>query len=407
MALRRTHRKSRHGCAECKRRRVKCDEARPICSNCSKRQSECEYESTSSIRWTNESPRPRHQSSNQPSPEGSQQAEPTLATDSSFDILGKLSVGEGTAASPVSLNFSNLELMMQWCNSTYHSLSRNGRTDPVWRSLVPEEALSQPLLMHGIMSLSALHLARTKDNHRRPEYISTAVAHQNQALALFREFLGDVNSSNAKAMFAFAGIVVVYSFGFPQTPGWKDPWTCVDDLLQVLVLCRGVQQVLSASSTSVRDSSFGPLLRLDDYESYLPENIRSALERLQEANEAYGAHDATHETDLYHDTIEKLEQMMSAMHGGMNSMTVVCRWAIRVESAYVDLLREHRPLALVILVHYCLALHFLRHNWCLDEWGVRVSKAIWFMLDDQWRPLAQWAMMEIHGRDFTFDVEMS
>ncbi|ETN37540.1 uncharacterized protein HMPREF1541_07162 [Cyphellophora europaea CBS 101466] len=40
---RRSHRKSRKGCLTCKTRRVKCDETRPICTNCSSRATECEY----------------------------------------------------------------------------------------------------------------------------------------------------------------------------------------------------------------------------------------------------------------------------------------------------------------------------------------------------------------------------
>ncbi|VEU24288.1 DEKNAAC105601 [Brettanomyces naardenensis] len=40
---RRFHRKSRRGCATCKRRRVKCDEAKPICGNCQRIGLDCVY----------------------------------------------------------------------------------------------------------------------------------------------------------------------------------------------------------------------------------------------------------------------------------------------------------------------------------------------------------------------------
>jgi hypothetical protein len=110
---------------------------------------------------------------------------------------------------------------MQWCNSTYQVLTRNERTDPVWRLRVPEEALSHPFLMHGILALSAVHIARTRDDHRRPTYLNTAVAHQNQALTSFRGLLNDINDSNTKAMFALSSVVVVYAFGFPHSPDLK------------------------------------------------------------------------------------------------------------------------------------------------------------------------------------------
>ncbi|KIW20693.1 hypothetical protein PV08_01270 [Exophiala spinifera] len=42
---RRAHTKSRNGCAYCRRRRIKCDEAKPQCHNCAYRKQPCEYPS--------------------------------------------------------------------------------------------------------------------------------------------------------------------------------------------------------------------------------------------------------------------------------------------------------------------------------------------------------------------------
>lgn len=297
----------------------------------------------------------------------------------------------------------DLELLLQWCNSTHQALSRSPRLDPIWRHLVTEEALTQPFLMHGILAFSALHLARTKGDSRAT-YIGAAVAHQNQALALFRERLGDINASNAKAMFAFSSIVVVYAFGFPQMSDSGDPRTSVDDLYRVLVLSKGVQQVINKASSSLHESSFKPLLQFDDYTPYLPDSAWSALDRLREVNHDCGAQNSTHDTAAYDQVIDKLAEELSAVYGGLNSITVAVRWAIRLKPNYVDSLRELRPLALVILSYYCVLLHYLRQNWCLDEWGARVAKAIWVLLDDQWRPLARWAMVEIFGDGFSGEI---
>lgn len=40
---RRSHRKSRLGCLNCKRRRIKCDESRPQCTNCVRHSIACDY----------------------------------------------------------------------------------------------------------------------------------------------------------------------------------------------------------------------------------------------------------------------------------------------------------------------------------------------------------------------------
>ena len=40
---RKYHQKSRNGCSTCKKRRVKCDEQRPVCGNCTKLKLDCGY----------------------------------------------------------------------------------------------------------------------------------------------------------------------------------------------------------------------------------------------------------------------------------------------------------------------------------------------------------------------------
>lgn len=388
---------------------MKCDESRPSCANCAHRHSECEYGSSSSLPWPNDgsdSGQTGEPVSGLRSP-----SSPTTgaATAESLGILTKLGSENATTSAGSALNFNDLELMIQWCTTTFQTLSRNERTDPIWRNIVPEEALSHPFLMHGILALSSLHLARTgPEPSRRGSYLNRAVAHQNQALALFREMLGDVNESNAKAMFAFAGIVVIYTFAFPHTPGAQDPWDCIDDLYQVLVLTRGIQQVIHAPrdfTSFLLDSAFGPILQVEQTQGPMPEDTIAMLKQLREANEVCGTRDPNHELQVYEASIANLEEMLSWCYSGMRANTIAGRWAIRLDPRFMELLRERDPLALVMLAQYGVLLQYLKHRWCFDEWCVRVSKAVWAILDDEWRPLTQWAMKEILGVNFLEQVD--
>ncbi|RAK77118.1 Zn(II)2Cys6 transcription factor [Aspergillus fijiensis CBS 313.89] len=379
--------------------RVKCDELRPVCSNCSKRMSSCRYDSATSLLWTNDELRPRPRP-NKSGSEGPRESESTFSTTAnSLRILGKLN-GDDEPQSVARLNLSNLELMMHWCNSTYKALSRHGITDAIWQARVPEEALSHPFLMHGLLALSAIHLARTRDEVKRAAYVSVAVAHENQALAFFREQLSDINASNAKAMFAFASVVVVYTFGFlhpSHAPGTDDPWACINGILQVFTLTRGVQQILNEATSTIRDSDWGALFQLDDYDDVLPDDERSALDRLHEVNHVCKGQDPAHDSTTYEHAIENLADLMAAAHQGVTSVRQACRWAIRLKAEFVQLLQEHQPLALIIVAYYCAILHRLRDIWFVDDWGIRVLKAIWQVLDDQWRPLLDLPMVGTFG----------
>ncbi|KAL2864921.1 uncharacterized protein BJX67DRAFT_373558 [Aspergillus lucknowensis] len=400
MAQRRSHQKSRHGCLECKRRRVKCDESRPVCANCARRQTECEYDSSGPLRWMSD------EQSRSPRPLSDRQQAPPSPDFSLLSQLQSTNSANNGDNPLLPLNICDLELMLQWVNATHALLSRNQKTEDIWRTYVPEEGLSHPFLMHGILALSAVHIARTRapravgDNQQNGrDYIQVAVSHQNQALALFREQLGDINSTNGKAMFAFASITVLYAFGFPRTsePGS----TAVGDLVQAFVLVRGVQQVLSqAMSTVFEDRIWAPIREVTEYDPAIPGEAQAAIDQLHKANEACTRQDPIlHDSILYQEAIDHLADLTAAINAGLG-FTFACRWAIKLQPAFVDRIRDRRPLALAILAHWCSLLIRLQDIWFGAEWGTRVAQEIWYVLDDSWRPLIHGCMEEIFGEQY-------
>ncbi|PYH64084.1 uncharacterized protein BO88DRAFT_351833 [Aspergillus vadensis CBS 113365] len=375
-----------------------CDELRPSCSNCSKRLATCEYDSSASLLWTNEEP-PSRIRPKKSSPAGASQPDSSAATTAnSLSILGRW--GDAFAASQAvpSLNITDLELMMQWCNSTHKSVSRGEHTDHIWRFRASEEAITHPFLMHGLLALSSLHIARTRhDTQQRPIYLSTAVAHQAQALALFRERLSDINSANARAMFAFASVVVYYTFGLPHAPESSDPWANVDDLLQIFTLARGVQQILKQATSVIKNDEWSIIFKVEDLNEDYLRDAQSSLERLYEVNNACGAQDDTHDTAAYENALDRLAEMLAEARTGMPSVSTSSRWAIRQLPEFMELLRERKPLALVILAYHCVVFHNLRDAWYMGDRGSRVARALWELLDDEWRPLIESHMLEIFG----------
>ncbi|KAI9366990.1 hypothetical protein BJX61DRAFT_377280 [Aspergillus egyptiacus] len=400
MAQRRSHQKSRHGCLECKRRRVKCDEARPVCANCARRQTECEYDSTGPLRWMTDEP------SRSPRPLPDRQPPPPSPD---FSLLGQFrsnhNANNGDAALPP-LNICDLELMLQWVNETHGMLTRGQKTENIWRTHVPQEALSHPFLMHGILALSALHIACTRIP-RAPgnigqgsrDYLQVAVAHQTQALALFREQLADINSTNGKAMFAFSSITVYYAFGFPRS--LEQGGTAVGDLVQAFVLVRGVQEVLNrAMYTVFEDPIWAPIRDVKEYDRALPADAQAAIDQLHKANEACTRQDPIlHDSFLYQEAIDWLADVMAAINSGLG-FAMVCRWAIKLQPAFMDRIRDRRPLALAILAHQCALFPRLQDVWFGAEWGIRVLREIWYVLDDGWKPLIQGCMEEVFGAQY-------
>lgn len=322
---------------------------------------------------------------------GSEAQQSVTPTAGSIDSFGRLI--NNAAVPPVpDLNLRDLELMLQWCTSTYTTLSRDESTREAWQVIVPQEAVSQPFLMHGMLALSALHIARLSSDNRRSTYMGIAVGHQNKALALFRPVLGCIDASNCNATFALSSIITAFGFGFPQPSGPMDTLASVEDLYQVFLLSRGMQHVLNVSQNWVLDGALRTLIKLDDYNAGLPDDAKLAIQRLRELNDSLVTSDLYHEPDVYRKTIDELEIVLDRIYGNPTRPNIAVMWSIKIPQRYLDLLREHKPMALVILAHYCVILHHLRKHWWFEGWSVRVLGEIWSHMNAEWRPWISWAM---------------
>lgn len=69
--------------------------------------------------------------------------------------------------------------------------------------------------------------------------------------------------------------------------------------------------------------------------------------------------------------------------------------AIRAPADFLDELKNHEPLALVVLAHYCLFLHLAREKWCIRPWGKMVLQEIRRRLSSGWQHHIEWAVSEV------------
>ncbi|PGG98232.1 hypothetical protein AJ79_08941 [Helicocarpus griseus UAMH5409] len=398
MPTRRPHQKSRHGCVACKRRRIKCDELRPQCTSCRNRAVECQYISTGNLMWLTERSSP---SSSCPTPDTTTGTQPTDATNESLDMFGRL-FGNGASLSiPMPVpdpNLQDLELMMNWCNFGLRSFPIEPEYERVWKVVLPRESLAHPFLMHGILALSALDLARRRDDnavdvHQR-RYLSIALAHQSRALALFRPLLGNINPENCNAMFLLSTLMTVFAFGFPQTSDPVNIGGPIEDLHLVILLSRGMQQVLSTSMHWIKNGELSAIVELEDYVPHIPDDAKLALQELRRLNEDCGRNDPQHalEKDVYNDAIDLVQFILEKIHSGAKRANSAVMWAIKAPPRYLELMRQYKPMALVVLAHYCVILHHLRDIWWIEGWSVSVLRAVWSSLDDNWRQSLRWAI---------------
>ncbi|RAQ58292.1 hypothetical protein COH20_007751 [Aspergillus flavus] len=255
MPPRRSHKKSRNGCDQCKNRRVKCDEADP-CLNCTRRSLSCSYQP----RVVTPRPEPKKKHAEQlvactPAP-GTSIAEISARTDAALKVFQRNLTD--TAYFVREWNGQDPELMHHYCISTCTTLSDEEEVRHVWRTEIPKIAYSYEFLMHGILSLSALHLSYVKPE-KHSHYLTSSTFHMALGLQTFRTILRKPTAENCFALFAFSSVIMVWICAVPTDSKDAQPLSSV---IEMFNLCRGITTLLEFFPL-INKSCLGPLMARD------------------------------------------------------------------------------------------------------------------------------------------------
>ena len=140
LSARRSHRKSRAGCLHCKKRRIKCDEQKPACANCSRKGHQCSYDDVS----------------------------PSLQPGDPFKALKDgLSRHQNTPLAFPSMTTDTFTV--QDMRFFHHFLIKAKPHMPVgnhavWAREIPQFALHNSFLMDAMLALGSTHLGRLVDS---------------------------------------------------------------------------------------------------------------------------------------------------------------------------------------------------------------------------------------------------
>lgn len=312
----------------------------------------------------------------------------------SSSVSNYISASGATTRAPP-LNLDHLELELQWILHTHKLFARNEETRKVWEIPVLQEALHTPFLMHGILAISALHLAYLRQHERQAEWLNIAIAHKSTALAIFSEQLHQINESNARAMTSFASIAVVFSFASALHCSDSDDGPSLNALIDILMLARGVQAVGSQAMEFLRNSNFAPLFDITNPGATVPSDVLAALDYLDDLNAQYGQQGGNHNGKSYDRAIQTMKELAPFTYAERTSLTVVGGWAIRSPPEFLEGLKTREPFALVILAHFCVFLHLTRDNWCIGSWGRLILGEIVQILDADWQRHIKWAVVQV------------
>ncbi|KAL8689431.1 MAG: hypothetical protein Q9218_004904 [Villophora microphyllina] len=372
---------SRNGCGQCKKRRIKCDEVRPACSNCVKHSITCDFQtSNSQAQSPLHPPKLRSHGSDTKSPGSARSKTIPRPVISNSLQLGELQMGD-------------LELLHQFATETCYTTSNKKDSHDLWRVTVCKEGLNNDFLMRGILAIAALHLSHLRPDQAH-QYQNIAASHQDKALSVFRVNVPNVTESNCHAFFALSSLIVVYGFASPRKPGTAVFTDEGQDSEDWLPLIRGVNSILQQAWPVVGGGPLRGLLQpgvFNTTDTRLPRAADLQLKSLIDLCQSADAGDEA--IDAYIEAVKALRKCYAKI---FTRSSVECEvgtaftWPVEVPNKFIELLRARAPHALIILAHYCVVLHHLNDYWWMNGWGAHLIENIYNELQDPWRDWIQW-----------------
>nr|KMM70936.1 hypothetical protein CPAG_07245 [Coccidioides posadasii RMSCC 3488] len=385
--------KSRNGCQQCKRRKVKCDEQGPRCRNCRHRKTQCSFESQCA---------PKSHSAPSPAPE-------THASTSIVQGLGQQPVRSLDDQVPVDLRLlypsnpdpvEDLELMYHYTTVTFLSFIDYDMYKPVWEVDIPREARSQQFLMHLILAVSALHINHlwTSKNLPALSYKEAAQRHYNAAVTIFRSTVPTMTKSNTSAVFAFSNLSIFFAFGSAQfSSRRKRLENPVDELLDIFILLRKAMATIRRSWHILEKSPLGILLQRGPQitdRRYLPVETSMALELMEQHCLHVLTLNSTESTlnPVYQKAIDQLWDSFVMAQTKRKDWSMALRFPMIFSDPFLSYLRCRDSVSLIILAHFCVILYNAPARWWAEGWSVQVINAIFENLPQNWRYTISWPM---------------
>ncbi|XEV01131.1 hypothetical protein FSHL1_006418 [Fusarium sambucinum] len=381
---RRTHKKSRLGCLECKRRHIKCDERQPTCGNCIVSERRCSFPS----------PRPHKSCTVTPSPS-------VINHGPKYPKLEPLSWSisnpvERAAGFPNDVNIQHMELLIHF-SVDIPLPDIDEALQASFTKLVLNVGLDAPYLLYQTLASSARHLAIVKPS-LSPKYLRQATELQHSSIEKFNTLNLRIDDSNCVPALLFSSFLArdMLTSTLAAVHQHQDFSLFFHQYIQYIHVQRGVQAIGSSTWPFLMQSELRPFLtwgarlsKLSPQGRELSELIASITENSaldKEATEAY--------TTSVHYLQVGLDYLLSSKSRKIG-IQMVFNWAVLIPPRYIELLTLREPQALIILGHYAVLLHLCKDVWQVGDSGRHVLGGIVKQLTSKWVQMLWWPLSVI------------
>ncbi|KAL2835323.1 hypothetical protein BJY01DRAFT_252790 [Aspergillus pseudoustus] len=270
---RRRHKKSRNGCMECKRRRIKCDEIKPSCSRCILTRQDCIYQPTSPTTQAQSAANASEQSL-EPSlflPPPSPRSAVSPSPSPSYEMPRLSPVPFVGPVQHFDFDTTDAGLYHHYLLHTSRTLTDNQQDFHALQICMPTLALRSKTVYHSILAVSAACMCCDMIYKDPPPDISTVsnvlmtgYYHYNLASERLRELISRPSAANAEPLLAAPPLLVPFATSSQQINHWissrSEGQHPSQKLLattprDVIILSRGISATIRALAAHPSSSS--------------------------------------------------------------------------------------------------------------------------------------------------------
>ncbi|KAH6973061.1 hypothetical protein BKA56DRAFT_593225 [Ilyonectria sp. MPI-CAGE-AT-0026] len=409
--LRRRHKKSKTGCLDCRRRRVKCSEEKPECRACCRRGVECQYSSS-----TDPSPAMQHDETSPAStstPLSQSQSQSQSQQISPIPNLSSLSfpaiLTTPYEQSCVTFGIKDMALFHHWTTRSSLDIFKTSSLSITCQVTFSQVALKHPFVMQALLGLAALHIAYL-DPRERLRHTADAARYHNQGLEGFREAVTRDNEEAGDALFVWSTLNLFYVFGVSGRLGEglcdESGWGSRRDRILGLgwiPMILGVETVLEPFSETIGSGPLRDVVNigifddLDPDEATDPEDqrfcyMRTAWENNPDASTYEGTLQALRRCRMYMAQFSTMDGEDARTLRFNRSWQGAFIFVPVAPKEYFTLLHQRQPPALILYAFYGALLHSLNESWFMEGWGYDIVEVVDDLLGSYWKSWIAWPL---------------
>ena len=389
-----------------------CDEEKPKCRSCTRRQAPCTYTNDGLNQLASAA-----SAASSPSYDRSQPGSSFTPIQRSYGTTPSRPYQNHVAQtrrpspktppppSPLSLNMAHLELLHHFVTVTSYAITTGRISHVVWHDTVPHIALSHEFVMHALLAVSALHIAYLRPDQRM-SYWKRAAMHQDRALQLQQLAMANPTRENADALFIFSFLIVYLALASPSSVDGTVVDTPLHAAIQCIHMFRGIRSILPSIRHWVEEGPLAHLLVL--YSGHIKSNPTFRDPSTEDHFSKLlifcsTAPDLNKDTEM--DDVENFAAAASSLRASYLKVESVLEgdlytppiwhWAVRLPSSFVQRLGERHAVPLVLIAHWCVLLSQARHYWWIGDWLDKTMGEIEACLPQEYSQWLEWPTEKI------------